>query len=58
MKNTVNFYYHLNCQHINDKEGDIKLCVTESCQNIEYSFYLFKFEVFKVKEQDLNLIQL
>ena len=31
------FYYHLNCRHINDNAGDIKLGVMLMCQNTLYA---------------------
>ena len=32
-KKLLCFYYHLNCRHINDKAGDIKLDVMLISQN-------------------------
>ena len=39
-KLTVHFQYHLKCQDITDKEGDIKLDLMESSQNNEFSFHV------------------
>ena len=54
MKNIVNVYYHINYQHVNYKAGVIKLCVTQSSQSTEISFYHLKFDPFLVKGQDLK----
>ena len=42
-KNLMYVYYHLKCQDITDKDGDIKLDVMESSQNIVISYNLVKW---------------
>ena len=42
-KNFMYVYYHLKCQDITDKDGDIKLEVMESSQNIVISYNLVKW---------------
>ena len=41
-KNLMYVYYHLKCQDITDKEGDIKLEVMESSRNTVFSYNLVK----------------
>ena len=44
---------HLNCQHLTDNVGDIKLDFTKSRQNICVSYYL-KLHQFDVNRRDVN----
>ena len=41
-KNLMYVYYHLKCQDITEKEGDIKLGVMESSRNIVISYNIVK----------------
>ena len=51
-KNLMYVYYHLKCQDITDKEGDIKLEVMESSRNIVISYYSVKCCPFNSSQQD------
>ena len=41
-KKLLCFYYHLNCRHINDNAGDIKLDVLPISQNTFYAYLHIK----------------
>ena len=36
-KKRSHFYYHLNCRHVNDNAGDIKVCVMLISKNSSYA---------------------
>ena len=40
------FHCHLNCQHIYNNAGDIKLSLTKSCPNAACACYYLKFYEF------------
>ena len=53
--NLVNFQYHLNCQDIHDKTGDIELGMVERSQNTLYGYFYFKSHHPNVNRCDLIL---
>ena len=50
--NLMYFYYHLKCQDITDKVGDIKLEVMEKSRKTVISYYLVKWCRFNSSQQD------
>ena len=56
-KNLMYLYYHLKCQDITDKVGDIKLEVMKSSQNTVISYNLVKWCQFNSIQQDCQLIK-
>ena len=57
-KKLLYFYYHLNCLHINDKAGDIKLGVMLTSQNTIYAPLQVKSHHNDANRQDLKCILL
>ena len=55
-KSLLYFYYHLNCRHINDNAGDIKLGVTLSSQNTFYPCLKIKSHQNDATGRDLKCI--
>ena len=55
-KKHVYFHYHLNCQHITDIAGDIKLKLLESNQNILFIYYYIEIVSNDSNRWDLKLI--
>ena len=55
-KNLMYVYYHLKCQDITDKEGDIKLKLMESSQNTVISYNVVKLCQFNSNQKDYQLI--
>ena len=52
------FYFHLNCRHINDNAGDIKLCVMLMYQNTFYACLQIKSHQNDANRRDLTYIWL
>ena len=51
----VYFQYHLNCQDIHDKTGDIELGLVERSQNTKYAYTYFKSHQPNVNRRNLKL---
>ena len=52
------FYYHLNCPHINDNAGDIKLGVMLRSKNTHYACLQIKSHQNDANRRDLTCIWL
>ena len=57
-KKLLCFYYHLNCQHINDNSGAIKFDVMLISQNTFEACFHIKFDQNHANRRDLKCIWL
>ena len=55
-KTLLCFYYHLNCRHINDNAGDIKLVVMLISQNTFSTYLHIKSDQNNANRRDLQCI--
>ena len=57
-KKRSHFYYHLNCRHVNDNAGDIKVCVMLISKNSSYACLHIKSHQNDANRRNLTCIWL